>query len=231
METRTAVNSTVRDVDAPRREVLLEFPHDVRDSYDTTFGPDAFRASLARRLPIMCWQHDLKEPIGRITSAQVTHRANEMVGKLSNFDDVPLARRAFHQIQDGTLTDVSFGFTREADEPHPEMRGVTRITRATMREVSPVSLGSIPGAGVTGTRTDDERARLEELFERHLGSLPMSNRVDHMAAVQAWWRGEPFPPAWTDDPRELEEIYYRSYGTRRRLSDLQTAAIFEKWEA
>lgn len=154
LEIRTAVHSEIKDLDESKRQVLTTFPHDVVDSFKTTFGTDAFRDSFEQRMPVVCWQHDLKEPIGRTISAQATAQGNELVGQLSDFDAVPLARRAFTQMQDGSLTDTSFGFIREADGPHPEHRGVTRITRATMREWSPVTIGSIPGAVVTGTRSE-----------------------------------------------------------------------------
>lgn len=150
-----AMDGTFKDVDEGRREVLVEFPHERVDTYKTTFGRDCFRESFDKRMPVMCWQHDLREPIGRATSAQVTPRANELVGKLDDFDSVPLARRAFTQIQSGTLTDFSFGFRDPLYEPHPQHRGVRRIKRATMKEFSPVTVGSIPGAIATGTREED----------------------------------------------------------------------------
>lgn len=150
-----AMDGTFKDVDEGRREVLVEFPHERVDTYKTTFGADAFRDSFANRLPVMCWQHDLREPIGRAISAQVMPRANELVGKMDDFDAVPLARRAFTQIQSKTLTDFSFGFRDPLYEPHPQHRGVRRIKRATMKEFSPVTVGSIPGAIATGTREED----------------------------------------------------------------------------
>lgn len=160
LEFRTAIGGEFADADDVKREVLWRFPHERVDTYKTTFGVDAFRASFAERLPAICWQHTLGEPIGRIRSAQVTEHANELVGKFSDFDAVPLAHRAFVQIRDGDITDASFGFVREADEPHPEHRGVTRITRARMEEVSPVTIGSIPGAEAVGVRSLEEAPTL-----------------------------------------------------------------------
>jgi HK97 family phage prohead protease len=156
LEIRTAVAGELKDVDVSKRQVLVTFPHDVRDSYDTTFGSDCFRESFEKRLPAIVWQHQLTEPIGHTLSAQVTSSGNEIVGQFSRFDAVPLAHRAFSQIEDGSLKDTSFGFVRQADEKHPELRGVTRITKATMQEWSPVTIGAIPGAGVTGTRADNQ---------------------------------------------------------------------------
>lgn len=179
LEFRNAVpiGGELKDLDEKKREVLVSFPHDVRDTYSTSFGTDCFRESFEKRLPAVVWQHSLTEPIGRTISAQVTNSANELVSKFSDFDAVPLARRAFSQLEDGSLTDASFGFVRHAEEKHPEMRGVTRITSATMQEWSPVTIGAIPGAVVTGTRSEEglvvitvediERQLKDDLIDRY----------------------------------------------------------------
>lgn len=178
LEFRNAVpiGGELKDLDSVKREVLVSFPHDRRDSFDTTFGGDCFTDSFQARLPAVVWQHRMDEPIGRTISAQVTSTANELVSKFSDFDAVPLARRAFSQLEDGSLTDASFGFQRHAEEKHPEMRGVTRITRATMQEWSPVTRGAIPGAVVTGVRAEEGDktlhpptiAEIEHLFQANL---------------------------------------------------------------
>jgi HK97 family phage prohead protease len=194
LEFRTAVGGELKDIDEPKREVFVSFPHDVRDSYDTTFGSDCFRESFEHRMPAIVWQHNMAEPIGRTVSAQVTSRANELVGKFSDFDAVPLARRAFSQLQDGSLTDASFGFQRQKDERHPEMRGVTRITKAVMQEWSPVTIGAIPGAVVTGTRADTNDKdgiaipTLDEIMQLQAAGVLDREEVRAMIAKLPEWR-------------------------------------------
>lgn len=155
LELRNAVNGTIklRDIDEAKGQVDVEFPHEVVDSYKTKFGKRAFEESFAHRLPVMCWQHHLDDPIGRSLSAIVKPKTNDIVGQLSNFDDVPNARRTWSQIDDGTITDFSFGFKGAHYEPGGQ-RGVRRITKAHMAEFSPVTIGSIPGAGAVGVRED-----------------------------------------------------------------------------
>lgn len=155
LELRDAVYGTikVRDIDEAKREVDVEFPHEVIDSYKTKFGTRAFKESFDQRLPVMCWQHDLRDPIGRSLSAVVTPKTNDIVGKFSDFQAVPNAYRAFSQIDDGTITDFSFGFKNASYEPGGQ-RGVRRITKAFMAEFSPVTIGSIPGAHAVGLRED-----------------------------------------------------------------------------
>jgi hypothetical protein len=88
-------------------------------------------------------------------SAQVLPNHNEIVGQFDDFDAVPNAKRAFAQIDSGTITDFSFGFRQPKYEAHPRHRGVRNIRSAIMMEFSPVSVGSIPGAVATGLREDE----------------------------------------------------------------------------
>lgn len=148
----------VTDLDSRSHEVKVEFPHERVDSYRTTFGPDCFRESFAQQMPVMCWAHDLRDPIGRGIRAQVLPTHNEVVGRFSDLEAVPSSKRAFTQIDDGTITDFSFGYINGLERPHPDpqlrRRGVRQIPKASMREFSPVSIGSIPGAKVSGIRED-----------------------------------------------------------------------------
>ncbi|HVV76336.1 MAG TPA: HK97 family phage prohead protease [Mycobacteriales bacterium] len=147
------ISGSVADVDDRRRSVIADFPWDVLDTFKTSFAPDAFDEYLRRQLPIMLWQHDRKEPIGRATHWEKTQKANRFVAEFSDFDAVPRARQAFTQIRDGHLTDFSFYFDRATAVPHPNgERGALRFTHCRMPEISPVSIGSIPGAGVVGVR-------------------------------------------------------------------------------
>jgi HK97 family phage prohead protease len=138
-----------------RHQVQVKFPHDTVDTYKTTFGQDAFKESFSNRMPLMCWQHDMRDPIGHAVKAQATRSANELVGQFSDFNAVPNALRAYSQIGDGTITDFSFGFRQPRFEKHKRYPGVRNIAKAQMMEFSPVSIGSIPGAVVTGLREDD----------------------------------------------------------------------------
>lgn len=155
MYLRDAIGGTITDADEGNRQVQVTFPHDTVDTFKTTFDKDAFRSSFEKRLPLMCWQHDLRDPIGHAISAQVTPKSNEIVGKFDDFDAVPNAKRAFSQINSGTITDFSFGFRQPKYENHKRFAGVRNIRSAIMMEFSPVSIGSIPGAVATGLREED----------------------------------------------------------------------------
>ena len=154
-EVGEALSGVFTDMDEGTRQVKVEFPHERVDTYQTVFGKDAFRDSFEARPPVMCWQHDLREPIGRSIRAQALPTHNEIIGQFDDFDAVPLARRAFTQIDSGTIRDFSFGFKGAKYEPAGELgKGVRRIKSAFMAEFSPVTIGSIPGAKATGLRED-----------------------------------------------------------------------------
>jgi HK97 family phage prohead protease len=114
----------------------------------------AFEDGFKQRLPVMCWQHDLRDPIGRAIDAQVLPKTNELRAQFDDFDVVPNAARAYHQLRSGTLTDFSFGFKNARILPPTRRGGVRRVASAFMAEMSPVTIGSIPGAKMTGIRED-----------------------------------------------------------------------------
>lgn len=155
MYLRDAIGGEITDADEGTRQVQVTFPHDTVDTFKTTFDKDAFRESFASRMPLMCWQHDLRDPIGHAVRADVTPKSNELIGQFDDFDAVPNAKRAFSQIQSKTITDFSFGFRQPKYEPHRSKSGVRNIRSAIMMEFSPVSIGSIPGAVATGLREED----------------------------------------------------------------------------
>jgi HK97 family phage prohead protease len=211
MYLRDAIGGQIKDTDEGKGQVLVTFPHDTVDTFKTTFDKEAFRESFQKRMPLMCWQHDLRDPIGHAIDAQVLPKSNDLIGQLDDFDSVPHAKRAWSQIHSGTITDFSFGFRQPRFEPHPRHRGVRNIRSAIMLEFSPVSVGSIPGAVATGLREEEfmsERsaetiARLvetqvisKEEGKRMLGEMegyrehitiqsPEQNRLDALEAIIA----------------------------------------------
>lgn len=153
----------VRDLDDGKREALVSIPWETLDSYRSDFARECFDDYLGQRMPVVCWQHDKAEPIGRAASWEKGTRANEFVLRFSDFDAVPRARQAYTQMRDGDITDVSFYYDQAKAIPHPNTRGAIRFTKARMPEISPVTVGSIPGASVTGIRQAADMAGVAEL--------------------------------------------------------------------
>lgn len=125
------------------------------DSYNTRWKPGVFDESVASHMPVLAWGHDWSEPIGRMDNYQDREDGPYGHFRLDDGDYVPRAKQALHQLNSGTLTDVSVGILRTGDEPNDD--GTTTITRADLDEVSLVLRGAVPGATVMAGSVRSER--------------------------------------------------------------------------
>lgn len=131
----------------------------VVDDYGSLWQPDTFDASLARRLPTLCWAHQWEEPLGPAVAFRTGDDGPEVDFVFSDFDAVPMARRAHAQVLDGTIRDCSVGFwnarrrdpTGDERTRYPGIREV--IESADLDEVSLVLRGAVPGAKVMSVRS------------------------------------------------------------------------------
>ena len=134
----------------------------VADDYGTIWTPDVFDEALAKRGPVLCWSHDWSDPLGPMAEYRTGDGGPEIDFTFSDFEAVPQARRAHAQVEDGTITDCSVGFSRsewreatDADiKKWPGAREV--ITKAELDEVSLVLRGAVPGAKVLSVRSSAE---------------------------------------------------------------------------
>ena len=67
-------------------------------------------ASATNRKIQFLWQHETKNPIGRILSIQEKDYGGYATVQLSDFDAVPDARRAWVQMHEGVLNQFSIGY-------------------------------------------------------------------------------------------------------------------------
>lgn len=148
------------EVDGRPGVTLKVITPNVVDDYGSVFMPDTFDTSLGQRAPVLCWSHRWDEPLG----PYVDHRmgadgAPEVDFAFSDFEAVPMARRAHAQVADGTIADCSVGFsnterrspTKDEEKRWPGVREV--ITSADLDEVSLVLRGAVPGAKVLAVRS------------------------------------------------------------------------------
>lgn len=143
----------------------------VVDDYGTLWAADAFDESLGRRLPTLCWAHDWSEPLGPAVDFRAGTNGPEVDFAFSDFDAVPMARRAHTQVGDGTIRDCSVGFwnarrrdpTNEERAAHPGIREV--IERADLDEVSLVLRGAVPGAKVLAVRSGGATIDIDAVLE------------------------------------------------------------------
>ena len=135
----------------------------VVDDWGSVFMPDTFDEHLEVRSPVLCWSHDWSEPLGPMVNVRADEDgAPEIDFAFSDFDAVPIARRAHAQVDDGTIVDCSVGFsntqrrspTKDEEKQWPGVREI--ITKAELDEVSLVLRGAVPGAKVLSVRSSAE---------------------------------------------------------------------------
>ena len=121
--------------------------------------------SQTNRKIAFVWQHDIKEPIGKILELEEREDGAYAQVQLSDFDSVPLAKRAFSQMQDGTINQFSFGFSYIWDKmEYDENIDAFVVKELKLYEVSPVTLGANEMTENIGEmQGDDLKAALKSL--------------------------------------------------------------------
>lgn len=162
IETRRGLTTEIRAevLDDGARAITLHcIRPNVVDDYGSLWNPHCFDESLLLRMPTLCWSHDWSEPLGRGLSFEPSDEGPQVKFRMDDFDDVPMARRAFSQVRSGTIDDCSVGFsnvdrrspTEEEEKQFPGVKEV--IEKADLDEVSLVLKGAVPGAKVLATRS------------------------------------------------------------------------------
>lgn len=127
--------------------------YNVVDDYYTIFAPGVFTESLKRRLPRVVWSHDWSEPLGRYIDYDDTPTHLDLIGEFDDFEAVPRARQAYHQLKSGTIDQFSVGFVPEAgEEVLEDEQYYFKFTRARLDEVSLVLAGAVPGTELLAVR-------------------------------------------------------------------------------
>lgn len=160
IERRSVRNVEIRatEVDGKPGVTLHAIRPGVVDDYGSVWMPDTFDESLAQRLPTLCWAHDWSEPLGPGVDYETGEDGPAIRFAFSDFDAVPIARRAHAQVADGTIQDCSVGFynatrrdpTEQERKAYPGVKEV--ILKAQLDEVSLVLRGAVPGAKVLAVR-------------------------------------------------------------------------------
>lgn len=155
------------------------------DSYGTRWDPKVFDESLAEHMPILAWGHDWSEPIGRADDAAKTDTTQRVHFRLDAVPEVPRAMQAQYQLGKGTLTDVSVGILRRADQQNDD--DTVTITKADLDEVSLVLRGAVPGAAVDQATIRSRRTYIDlATGDRRAARLvPLADVLDMAKRVNA----------------------------------------------
>lgn len=104
------------------------------------------------------WQHDIKNPIGKILNIWEEEDGAYAEVKLSNFDAVPDAKRAYYQLVDGDINQFSFGFEYVWDKvEYDETKDAFIVKEVKLYEISIVTLGANEDTEFMGVvKSDDD---------------------------------------------------------------------------
>lgn len=124
-------------------------------------------SSTNRKIAFL-WQHDMRDPIGKIMKIEEREDGAYATVQLSDFDAVPNAKRAYYQLQEGTLNQFSFGFNYIWDKmEYDEEKDCFVIMEVKLYEVSVVTMGANEETEYIG-EIDDMKAFVRDLKEKDL---------------------------------------------------------------
>lgn len=124
-------------------------------------------SSTNRKIAFL-WQHDMRDPIGKILKIEEREDGAYATVQLSDFDAVPNAKRAYYQLQEGTLNQFSFGFNYIWDKmEYDEEKDAFIIMEVKLYEISVVTMGANEETEYVG-EIDDMKAFVRDLKEKNL---------------------------------------------------------------
>jgi len=77
------------------------------DAYNTTWGPETFADSLRAKLPAVCWGHDKRRVIGKVTGYRTVPDGLIVSMRLADPAAVPDAKMAASLLADGAIDNWS----------------------------------------------------------------------------------------------------------------------------
>ena len=124
--------------------------------------------SATNRKIAFLWQHDMYDPIGKVLEIEELDDGAYATVRLSDFDAVPNAKRAYSQLSDGVLNQFSFGFEYIWDKmEYDEEKDAFIIQEVKLHEVSVVTLGANEETAYVG-EVEDMKAFVNNLRENNL---------------------------------------------------------------
>lgn len=206
---RNHLRGEVRAVQEDGIIEVLAVAFGVTDDYGTQFRKGTFTESLERRLPVIAFGHDWSDPIGRAVSYRETDEGLYLTARLDVGGAVPRADQAYQQMRSGTLTDVSVGFWRTAQEDKGDY---VLITKGDLDEVSVVLRGAVPGSRVLAVRSarTGEQVDLDAVVaiaaKKAAGEIDQATADEALAMLSSPPATPPAPPAEEEEPETGPEL-------------------------
>lgn len=161
----------------------------VRDTYGTVWMKGCFSKSISERGPqssanqkiAFCWQHDVRDPIGRFLVLKEDEVGLYGEWEFDDFEAVPSAKRAKSQIRSGTINGYSFGFEYVWDKmEYREDDDSILVKEANLYEGSPVTFASIRETKTVRSvqELEVEKEYLTSDTEEFIKSIPRSKQLE-----------------------------------------------------
>lgn len=173
---------------------------EVRDSYNERTKPGCFVKSLARKLPVICWMHDWKNPVGKTLAARelapgdpLLPDAIKSLGGLYCKGQFNLktqrGKEAFEDLLFGTVDEFSIGYYEE--ETARAKDGSIDILSVDLVEWSPVLRGANPATVLMGIKNRQNRQGEPQTKDaRFLGEAALKAAGERCPGFKAEYLGQ-----------------------------------------
>ena len=135
------------------------------DSYDDIVMPGAFAKSIAKRKPVMLWQHNSDQPIGVWDEMEERPKGLYVKGRIL---DTALGADAYKLVKAGAISGLSIGYSAKKWETDAE-KGIRKLTEVELYEISMVTFPANEKAQITRVKAAHDNERDFEDFLREAG--------------------------------------------------------------
>lgn len=160
--------------------------------------------SVTNRKIAFLWQHDIKDPIGKILKIEEREDGAYAIIRLSDFDAVPNAKRAYSQLMDEVLNQFSFGFEYVWDKmEYDEEKDAFIIFEVKLHEISIVTMGANEETEFIGEIDDMKN------FVKNLKQQDLAKYKELVNAIKEEDKEAEPPKALTSNHEFLQNVEFK----------------------
>lgn len=150
----------------------------------------SFAKSISERGPqsnandkiILLWQHDQREPLGRLTKIEETDEGLYFEAVL---DEIELADRALKQLESGTLNQFSIGFSYDWEKcEYDSEKDCNVIKELKLYEISIVSIGCNGATRYLGLKSVEEYEDAVDSLAKEIAEVSKHLSIQKQMKIQ-----------------------------------------------
>lgn len=179
----------VKEYDLPSRKISgYGAIFNNKDKADDILIKGCFAKSIEERGPqstandkiLLLWQHDQREPLGRITELKEDDRGLYFEAEI---DDIEIGDRALKQLESGTLNQFSIGYNYVWEKVEYDSANDAYIVKEVkLHEISVVSIGCNGLTEYLGLKSDEDINNAYEELAKEINEA-----TKHMSAKKQAW--------------------------------------------